>query len=67
MKHKPSYHQPKGGMCATCTKRYNDCSDLDFENMQVIGVSDSEIIVRCTEFERTPLTYEQIAFQRWCY
>jgi len=42
-------HQPKGGMCASCTKRDNDCSDLDFENMPVIGVSDSDIIVRCTE------------------
>jgi len=52
MKHKPGFHQPKGGMCASCTKRDNDCSDLDFENMPIIGVSDSEIIVRCTEFER---------------
>lgn len=43
-------HQPKGGMCQTCTKRLENCSSLPFETMQVIKVaSDGVKVVRCTE------------------
>lgn len=45
-------HQPKGGMCANCTKRSADCSDLKFEEMPVIlTASDGIKIVRCTEWK----------------
>lgn len=27
-------HQPKGGMCATCEYRYQDCSGLPFSDMK---------------------------------
>jgi hypothetical protein len=45
--------QPKGGMCATCAKLGNDCSDLDFAQMPTIESSDKVIIVKCTEHVRS--------------
>lgn len=49
-------HQPKGGMCQSCEKWKNDCSDLQFETMPVIKIaSDGVKIVRCTEHERSKL------------
>lgn len=47
--------QPKGGMCGSCASRENDCSELDFEDMPIISIELEEIIVRCTEFKRTPV------------
>lgn len=44
--------QPKGGMCAKCEKRHDDCSGLDFESMPIISIDLETIIVRCTEFKR---------------
>lgn len=44
--------QPKGGMCAVCEKRYEDCSGLDFESMPIISIEFETIIVRCTAFKR---------------
>lgn len=45
-------HQPKGGMCQSCKKWKNDCSNLQFETMPVINLaSDGIKIVRCTEYD----------------
>ena len=45
--------QPKGGMCATCAKRHEDCSDLDFAVMPVIERDENVNIVRCTQHVRS--------------
>ncbi len=41
--------QPKGSMCANCENLSDDCSCLDFENMQQI---EEPNIVKCTGFWR---------------
>lgn len=46
-------YQPKGGMCVTCKKLFNNCSKLHFENMPVISTTaDGQVIVRCTAHSR---------------
>jgi hypothetical protein len=45
-------HQPKGGMCASCIRAMNDCSQLIFYAMPVIGIADKVKIVRCTSYQR---------------
>ncbi|SDS24114.1 hypothetical protein SAMN05216198_1515 [Halopseudomonas litoralis] len=49
-------HQPKGGMCATCTNRDRDCSALPFDRYPVIGRYSYNgkpvAIVKCAEFLR---------------
>lgn len=43
-------HQPRAGMCRTCTKRNEDCSHLKFEKMRVIKLyQDGTKVVRCSE------------------
>jgi hypothetical protein len=44
-------YQPKGGMCAACRHRLEDCSALPFSAMPAMTTTDDAIIVRCTEFE----------------
>ena len=46
---------PKGGMCKTCTKFQEDCSELDFESMPKLNCDlgkQDYITVRCTEYDR---------------
>lgn len=46
-------HQPKGGMCMTCTHRRSDCSGLKFHDMPVVKVyPDGTRAVRCTRHQR---------------
>lgn len=40
--------QPKGGMCAGCTRAYLDCSGLPFDTMPTIGRDGPRRIVKCT-------------------
>lgn len=46
-------YQPKGGMCACCVKRLDDCSELDFAAMPVIERNGTVVIVKCTEYVRS--------------
>lgn len=51
----PQYtYQPKGGMCANCQYRLNDCSALPFDKMKVIDRDDLYHIkiVLCDDFVR---------------
>ncbi len=54
---------PKGGMCAVCTHKFEDCSGLHFMHMPVLerrsdksrmaSPSNEElVIVRCTMFQQ---------------
>lgn len=43
-------YQPKGGMCAVCTKKNDDCSGLDFESMPKHTLGYSTTVVICTDF-----------------
>ena len=44
-------HQPKGGMCAVCVHKKEDCSHLSFKTMKPIKTyPDGTIIVKCTSF-----------------
>lgn len=45
-------YQPKGSMCANCTKKSQDCSKLDFSKMRPIELYHDVYIVRCSEFKR---------------
>lgn len=49
-------YQPKGGMCANCKKRDDNCSGLRFQGMPVIErltqFGNEVAIVKCTEFSR---------------
>lgn len=46
-------HVPKGGMCFTCEKLSANCSNLDFENMPIIRITDNGTrIVKCIEHVR---------------
>ena len=49
-------YQPKGGMCAGCEKRLDDCSGLDFAEMPVIGGDGITSIVSCTKYVRSKRT-----------
>jgi len=46
-------YQPKGGMCAVCSKKKDNCASLDFKNMPLISKvkkNDTVAIVKCTSF-----------------
>lgn len=47
-------YTPKGGMCATCVHKLDDCSVLKFDEMPPLGkgYSDGVVIVKCTEYKR---------------
>lgn len=46
-------YQPKGSMCMACAKRDDDCSKMPFHEMpRLDGDSETQIIVRCTQFRR---------------
>jgi hypothetical protein len=47
-------YQPKGGMCANCQYRLNDCSALPFDKMKIIEIENQcdVKIVRCDDFLR---------------
>ena len=47
-------YQPKGGMCANCQYRLNDCSALPFDKMKIIEHDkiNHVKIVRCDDFVR---------------
>lgn len=45
-------YTPKGGMCAGCVKKEDDCSALPFNSMQVLERSANQVIVRCTYFKK---------------
>lgn len=51
-------YQPKGSMCAACTKKNRDCSGLPFNAMAPIMMhkyfhDERTVIVRCSEFVST--------------
>lgn len=52
-------YQPKGGMCANCTRATEDCSGLPFHKMPAIihthDIQGDTTIVRCTWHERQHL------------
>ena len=43
---------PKGSMCAVCKNRFNDCSKLPFDAMEVIETDGTYAVVKCTEFKK---------------
>lgn len=45
-------HQPKGGMCYTCRKKFDQCSGLPFGTMRVIEhCKDGTIkMVKCDKY-----------------
>jgi hypothetical protein len=45
---------PKGGMCATCTKKSLNCSHLEFDTMYKIQIDEDlgVTFVRCTDHQR---------------
>ena len=43
--------QPKGSMCAQCAELQNDCTNYDFESMQVI---EKPNIVKCKYYWKLP-------------
>lgn len=45
-------HIPKGGMCATCTKKHENCSALDFTKMPVFHKRPEYTIVICSFYKR---------------
>lgn len=56
MNDQPGY-QPKGGLCASCTKsvRGHECHKLPFHSMPVITTTDTGVkLVKCTEHDRIP-------------
>lgn len=47
----PMTHRPSGRMCCSCYRAGEDCSDLEFKTMPVIGVDpDGMKKVRCTAY-----------------
>lgn len=45
-------YQPKGGMCAKCIHKHEDCSKLDFSKMKQIQRTLNAVIVKCDKFNR---------------
>jgi hypothetical protein len=45
-------YQPKGGMCAGCKFKNDNCSELEFSKMPVIDKDDEVMIVRCIKYKR---------------
>lgn len=46
--------QPKGGMCATCVRKHEDCSGLPFKDMPVLFRTPWGNTVKCIEYQRSP-------------
>ena len=47
-------HRPSGRMCASCDKRFNNCSNLDFSQMRIIRKDkDGSLVVKCSEYVKT--------------
>lgn len=49
-----TYH-PKGGQCVQCQRKSDNCKDLPFSTMKVIGHYEDKAIVACTEYRRVNL------------
>jgi hypothetical protein len=45
-------YQPKGGMCAACIRKLDDCSRFEFDKMRAHEANDSVIIVICSAFKK---------------
>lgn len=45
-------YQPKGGMCAKCANKHEDCSKLDFSKMKQIQRTLNTVIVKCDKYQR---------------
>ena len=45
-------YQPKGGMCASCKKKADDCSKLEFWKMRVYQTDGKTNIVICSKFAK---------------
>ena len=45
-------HQPKGSMCMECIHKTDDCRELKFEDMQVIGMNNDIFVVKCNQYRR---------------
>ncbi|MGL5487848.1 MAG: hypothetical protein ACRDC6_16405 [Shewanella sp.] len=45
-------YQPKGGMCAKCIRKHEDCSKLDFSKMKQIQRTLNTVIVKCDKYQR---------------
>ncbi|MGL4600259.1 MAG: hypothetical protein ACRCVE_01880 [Plesiomonas sp.] len=45
-------YQPKGGMCAKCIHKHEDCSKLDFSKMKQIQRTLNTVIVKCDKHHR---------------
>lgn len=50
-------YQPKGGMCAKCIHKHDDCSKLDFSKMKQIQRDSDSVIVKCVNFDRNLALY----------
>ena len=49
----PKLYQPIGGMCSACTKRLDNCSNLNFEGMKVVErLPNGVAVVLCNNFQR---------------
>lgn len=44
--------QPKGGMCATCVRKHEDCSGLPFKDMPVLFRTPWGNTVKCIEYQK---------------
>lgn len=49
-------HQPKASMCMACTHLHENCARLPFSTMPAMSKSKGQVIVRCTEFQRSDVT-----------
>lgn len=43
-------YQPKGGQCANCKKKHDDCSKLEFHKMRVYSTDGKVTVVLCNRF-----------------
>jgi len=53
-------YQPKGGMCASCVSKLNDCSHLVFSEMKVIEKYNDIKIVKCEKYTKQELNESKV-------
>jgi len=51
-------YEPKGGMCAVCEHKHDDCTELNFSEMPVHCRLEEIHVVICTNFMKEDALHE---------
>lgn len=65
------FYHPSGDMCMSCTKLYDNCSNLAFNDIKiVIDTYEGNKVVKCNEHDHGPNTFshkKEFQLAKWNY